>query len=311
MNDPQPRREGAAASEPESVPHGQYDAIWIEDTWGWDTPERFLATQGKNLRPRIVEALDIAQLDPGMRVLDVGCGRGEVVLECARRGIEAVGVDYSPEVIDLAKRTQATMSDDARNRAQFFCGELTKLESHDSFDRIFLLDFVEHLHDWELDNVFHACHELLSDDGALVIHTLPNRWLYEITYRRMLRLVMPWLPANPRTEKEMSIHVNEMTITHLHKILETNGYHPHVWLKDMTVDQATWHCSQPLADRRNKLYRWLTNPAVGAFVKLVSHTPLKLLTVNDIFAVASKRAMSLPMRLPSRRTEQWVIRLAA
>mgnify|MGYP002624806472 CR=1 FL=1 len=311
MNDQTARDGSPPTTEHLSVPADQYDATWIEQTWGWDTPEEFVATQGANLRPRIVEALDLAQIEPGMRVLDIGCGRGEVVLECARRGIHALGVDYSSTVIDLANKTLSTLPEEVQQRATFACGELQKLELDGPYDRIFMLDFVEHLYDWQLDEVFRACHEILAEDGALVIHTLPNRWLYEITYRRLVRLAMPWLPANPRSEKEMSIHVNEMTITHLHKLLETNGYHPQVWLKDMTVEQAAWHHNQPLNDRRHRLYRWLTNPLVGGFVKAVSKTPFKLLTVNDIFAVASKRAMSLPMRVPSRRTEQLMIRLAA
>lgn len=301
----------AAQSAKQPVSESQYDSAWIQETWGWDTPEEFIASQGKNLRPRIVESLKISGLQTGMRVLDVGCGRGEVVFECARRGMDAVGVDYSSTVIELAEKTKATLPGEEQSRARFVCGQIQDLDEREKYDRIFMLDFVEHLHDWELDGVFQACHNLLSEDGVIVIHTLPNRWLYEITYRRLLRLAMPWLPANPRSEKEMSIHVNEMTITHLHQILESNGYHPHVWLKDQMVDQAKWHFAQPLADRRQRLYRWLANPVVGGCVKLIGCTPLKLLTVNDIFAVASKQAMSLPIRVPARRTERAVIRMAA
>lgn len=42
-------------------------------------------------------------LDPGSRVLDVGCGPGRHSLAFARRGIACVGVDASPEFIDLAR----------------------------------------------------------------------------------------------------------------------------------------------------------------------------------------------------------------
>ncbi len=41
-------------------------------------------------------------LEPGMQVLDAGCGPGRHALELARRGIEVTGVDLSPEFVALA-----------------------------------------------------------------------------------------------------------------------------------------------------------------------------------------------------------------
>jgi SAM-dependent methyltransferase len=41
-------------------------------------------------------------LEPGMRVLDVGCGPGRHALALARRGMEVVGVDRSREFLRLA-----------------------------------------------------------------------------------------------------------------------------------------------------------------------------------------------------------------
>lgn len=42
------------------------------------------------------------------RALDLGCGRGIYTRELARRGWEAVGVDYVPEAIDSAQRRAGT-----------------------------------------------------------------------------------------------------------------------------------------------------------------------------------------------------------
>ena len=47
----------------------------------------------------LVEALG---LEPGMRVLDVGCGPGRHAHALARRGLEVVGVDISQRFVDLA-----------------------------------------------------------------------------------------------------------------------------------------------------------------------------------------------------------------
>ena len=45
----------------------------------------------------------VLELEPGMRVLDVGCGPGRHAYELARRGIEVVGVDIAQRFIDLAE----------------------------------------------------------------------------------------------------------------------------------------------------------------------------------------------------------------
>jgi SAM-dependent methyltransferase len=46
--------------------------------------------------------VDALGLEPGMRVLDVGCGPGRHSLALARRGYEVVGVDHSAEFVRLA-----------------------------------------------------------------------------------------------------------------------------------------------------------------------------------------------------------------
>lgn len=46
---------------------------------------------------------DALGLAAGQRVLDVGCGPGRHALELARRGVAVVGVDASPEFIELGR----------------------------------------------------------------------------------------------------------------------------------------------------------------------------------------------------------------
>jgi 2-polyprenyl-3-methyl-5-hydroxy-6-metoxy-1,4-benzoquinol methylase len=291
------------------VAKSEYDDDWIRETWGWDTPENFIRTQGRNLRPRIMASIHLAALRPGMRILDIGCGRGEVVLHCGRLGMEALGVDYSQHAIDLAESTRATHSLLDQERMQFICDDFKSSRIKGPFDRIFLLDLVEHLNDKQLAELFKACSLLLKPDGAMVIHTLPNKWLYDVTYDRIVRLFMPWLPSNPRTEKEMAIHVNEMTITHLAKLLKQTGLEHRVWLQDLIVEQALWHKKQPLSDRRGNLYRLMTNPVVGFLYKLLAKTPLRLLIVNDMFAVAWIKGHRMPIKTRMQFTERLIIRM--
>lgn len=48
--------------------------------------------------------VDQLGLEPGMRLLDVGCGPGRHALALARRGIDVVGVDISAPFVDLARQ---------------------------------------------------------------------------------------------------------------------------------------------------------------------------------------------------------------
>ncbi|MBE9472464.1 MAG: methyltransferase domain-containing protein, partial [Chloroflexi bacterium] len=56
----------------------------------------FIASEGAHLSRRLSQAFEVAEVAPGMRVLDVGCGRGEILRHCARLGAQACGVDYAP-----------------------------------------------------------------------------------------------------------------------------------------------------------------------------------------------------------------------
>ena len=47
--------------------------------------------------------VDALGLTSGQRVLDVGCGPGRHALSLARRGLDVVGVDLSPEFVTLAR----------------------------------------------------------------------------------------------------------------------------------------------------------------------------------------------------------------
>ena len=56
-------------------------------------------------RSRLDPFLDLmAQAHPGGRVLDLGCGTGVVALAAAARGFRVVGVDHSPDMLEIARR---------------------------------------------------------------------------------------------------------------------------------------------------------------------------------------------------------------
>jgi SAM-dependent methyltransferase len=78
--------------------------------------------------------VDALSLRPGMRVLDVGCGPGRHSLALAKRGIEVVGVDLSPDFIALAR-------DDvpAGTSATFEVADVRDLAYNREFDAVICL----------------------------------------------------------------------------------------------------------------------------------------------------------------------------
>jgi len=56
----------------------------------------------KGTEQEVAFLVDALALEPGMRVLDVGCGPGRHAHALARRGLEVVGVDISQRFVELA-----------------------------------------------------------------------------------------------------------------------------------------------------------------------------------------------------------------
>lgn len=51
--------------------------------------------------------LDIAKVTPQDYLIDLGSGDGRTVITAARRGLKAHGIEYEPEMVDLARRKAA------------------------------------------------------------------------------------------------------------------------------------------------------------------------------------------------------------
>jgi cyclopropane fatty-acyl-phospholipid synthase-like methyltransferase len=72
-------------------------------------------------------------LEPGMRVLDAGCGPGRHSLALAERGINVVGVDLAPEFIELARASAGDL------RVEFRVGDVREINERDTYDAIICL----------------------------------------------------------------------------------------------------------------------------------------------------------------------------
>lgn len=55
----------------------------------------------------VEKMLDIAKVTPQDYLIDLGSGDGRTVITAARRGLKAHGIEYEPEMVELAKRRAA------------------------------------------------------------------------------------------------------------------------------------------------------------------------------------------------------------
>ncbi len=136
--------------------------------------EYFLSTEGIDyfkkglISPKFEHAVNIAKLKSGMKILDIGCGRGDIVLACARKNIYSFGIDYAHDAIEIAKAAKQSLPD---NLASLFSVHQASADTlpfkESTFDKIFFMDVAEHLSSSDLLQCFKECEKILKEDGEL------------------------------------------------------------------------------------------------------------------------------------------------
>lgn len=104
---------------------------------------------------------DFARVEPGMRVLDVGCGPARVI-EHLPEGVDYVGVDHNGLCIRQAERRFGS-------RGRFICTEASLIgELGGAFDAILAMGLLHHLEDREALAMLEGAGRLLSPSGKLI-----------------------------------------------------------------------------------------------------------------------------------------------
>jgi len=70
----------------------------------------------------VEEMLNIARAKPGEYLIDLGSGDGRTVITAARRGLRALGIEYNPDMAELARRNARQAG--VESAATFHTGDL-------------------------------------------------------------------------------------------------------------------------------------------------------------------------------------------
>ena len=133
----------------------------------WTDPSITLEEAQSNKLDLVCRKLD---LRPGMRLLDVGCGWGSMVLHAAEHyGVEAVGITLSTEQAGLASKRvhDAGLADRVDIRVQDY-----RDVSDRPFDAISSIGMFEHVGRRRMEEYLRDLHSLLVPQGRLLNHAI-------------------------------------------------------------------------------------------------------------------------------------------
>jgi SAM-dependent methyltransferase len=116
---------------------------------------------------------------PGLKVLELGCGSGDLLAGLAPGA--GVGVDFSPVMIATARTRHPALA--------FVCADVSDLELHDTFDVIILSDLINDV--WDTQKVLEAVSRHATRDTRIIMNFYSRVWEMPLRLAQALRLARP------------------------------------------------------------------------------------------------------------------------
>jgi tocopherol O-methyltransferase len=114
---------------------------------------------------QLVEHLaDLAKIQPGSEVLDIGCGFGASSLFLARKyGVSATGITISPVQVEIANRAAAA----AQARATFLLMDAEEMRFNKQFDLLWSVESISHYQN--IEKFFASAARFLKPGGTFAL----------------------------------------------------------------------------------------------------------------------------------------------
>ena len=127
-------------------------------------------------------------LAPGMDLLDVACGTGNATIPAARAGARATGLDFSPELLAIARERAS----DAMVEVEWVEGDAQELPFEDaSFDRV--ISTFGHMFAPDHRRMAHEMRRVCRPGGTIAVAC----WTPEGAIGRMFRAIAELVPPPP------------------------------------------------------------------------------------------------------------------
>ena len=159
----------------------------MAERW-WDTQGEFKTLHDINpLRIQFIQ--DYANI-AGKRIVDVGCGGGILTEGLAKYGADALGIDLSEELIDIADLHGLESGVSAHY--QKISAEALAQQQPESFDHVTCMEMLEHVPD--PGSIISACAALVKPGGMVFFSTLnrkPKAYLLAIVAAEHVLKMLP------------------------------------------------------------------------------------------------------------------------
>ena len=159
----------------------------MAERW-WDLQGEFKTLHDINpLRLQFIQ--QYAEL-AGKRIVDVGCGGGILTEGLAQHGADALGIDLSEELIDVADLHGLEVG--INTHYQKISVEELAEQQPASFDHVTCMEMLEHVPD--AGSIIAACAKLVKPDGMVFFSTLnrhPKAYLLAIVAAEYMLQMLP------------------------------------------------------------------------------------------------------------------------